>query len=182
MSGTRSPRQPAGRREEILRAAVDVIADHGLAGATHRLIAEQAGVPLGSTTYYFPTLSDLTTTALEAAMAGYDDELDDWERFLRRSADVPAALVELAAQYVDAGSTAIIEYELYVAAARELSLRPLAEQWVDRLSAILAPYAQAEAVAAVTMLLDGAIVQAIALGRPLDGDTLEAAIRAVIGA
>lgn len=53
---------------------------------------------------------------------------------------------------------------------------------MDRLSAILAPYAQAEAVAAVTMLLDGAIVQAIALGRPLDGDTLEAAIRAVIGA
>ena len=58
-------RDPERRRREIIDAAVEVIADVGTGRATHRAIAERAGVPLGSTTYYFPTLDDLVAAALE---------------------------------------------------------------------------------------------------------------------
>ncbi len=33
------------RVEQILRAALTVIARHGVAGVTHRTVAEEAGVP-----------------------------------------------------------------------------------------------------------------------------------------
>lgn len=169
-----------GRREAILRAAIDVIADHGLGGATHRLIADRAGVPLGSTTYYFPTLGDLTTAALEFAMAGYDDELDRWDEELGRSRDMPSALAGLTSRYVADQTTAIIEYELYVAASHEEKLRPLARQWVERLAGILAPFTSAAAAEGITMLVDGAIVQAIALNRQLDADTLRDSIAKLV--
>lgn len=177
--GPAGRREPGGRRDVILRAAIDVIADHGLGGATHRLIAERAGVPLGSTTYYFPTLTDLTAAALESAMAAFDEDLDQWEHALTSSRDMPATLVELVTQYVADQTTAIIEYELYVAAAHEDSLRPIARQWVERLTGILTPFTTPTAAKAITMLLDGAIVQAIALDRPVDHHTLLASIRAV---
>ncbi|MEU0274815.1 TetR family transcriptional regulator, partial [Streptomyces sp. NPDC006307] len=50
MSGARSPRVQA-----LLTAAVEVIADEGLRGLTHRAVDGRAGVSAGSTSYYFRT-------------------------------------------------------------------------------------------------------------------------------
>ena len=49
----------AGRREQILEAALRVIGRSGRQAVTHRAVAEEAGVPLGSTTYYFDSRDDL---------------------------------------------------------------------------------------------------------------------------
>ncbi len=51
------------RKERILDAAIAVLAAHGVAGTTHRLIAAQADVPLGSLTYHFDGLEDLRAQA-----------------------------------------------------------------------------------------------------------------------
>ena len=62
---TKARRQPdPGRRDRLIDVAIDVIADRGVAGATHRAVAEAADVPLGSTTYYFSTLDDLHREAI----------------------------------------------------------------------------------------------------------------------
>lgn len=58
-------KKPSNRKEEILYAAVIAIAEHGLADTTHRSIAKEAGIPLGSTTYYFKKLSDIHKSAYE---------------------------------------------------------------------------------------------------------------------
>lgn len=47
------------RREVLLEAAIRVIADQGLRGLTHRAVEAEAGLPHGSTTYYFGTRQDL---------------------------------------------------------------------------------------------------------------------------
>ena len=54
----RTRRYDPDRKDRILEAALEVIADHGVAGTTHRSIAARADVPLGSTTYHFETLDD----------------------------------------------------------------------------------------------------------------------------
>src|SRR3954453_4527359 len=54
-----------GRREEILEATLQVIGRSGREAVTHRAVAEEAGVPLGSTTYYFDSRDDLLGQALE---------------------------------------------------------------------------------------------------------------------
>ena len=60
-------RDPEARRQQIIKAAVRAIAEVGVGNVTHRQIAALAGVPLGSTTYYFPTLDDLVAAALREA-------------------------------------------------------------------------------------------------------------------
>ena len=42
-----------------------MIAEHGVAGTTHRLIAAAADVPLGSLTYHFSSLEDLRAQAFQ---------------------------------------------------------------------------------------------------------------------
>ena len=46
---------------------LDVIAEHGVAGASHRAIARAADVPLGSITYHFATLDELLAAAFTPA-------------------------------------------------------------------------------------------------------------------
>src|SRR5436190_15245629 len=54
-----------GRREQFLDAALRLIGRSGREAVTHRAVAEEAGVPLGSTTYYFDSRDDLLGQALE---------------------------------------------------------------------------------------------------------------------
>ena len=53
------------RRSALLEAAVEVIAEHGVAGATHRSIAARAGMPTSTTSYFFASLEDLLAAALQ---------------------------------------------------------------------------------------------------------------------
>ena len=56
----RAPRRyDPERKSRIIEAAIDVIAEFGVAGTTHRRIAAAADVPLGSLTYHFTGLDDL---------------------------------------------------------------------------------------------------------------------------
>ena len=50
-------------RRQILDGAIFVVAEQGVAAATHRAVAKAAGVSLSTTTYYFTSLDDLLTQA-----------------------------------------------------------------------------------------------------------------------
>jgi DNA-binding transcriptional regulator YbjK len=58
--------KPQPRRDALLAAAVEVVGEHGLAGATHRAVTEAAGVPLATASYYFDSIGELIAEALEA--------------------------------------------------------------------------------------------------------------------
>lgn len=47
------------RRQQVLRAAAEILLSEGFRAMTHRRVAEAAGVPLGTTTYYFTDRADL---------------------------------------------------------------------------------------------------------------------------
>jgi DNA-binding transcriptional regulator YbjK len=55
------------RREEIIRATLRVIGRGGTGAVTHRAVAEEAGVPLSATTYYFESKDRLLEETLAAA-------------------------------------------------------------------------------------------------------------------
>lgn len=162
-------RDPEGRRRAIVRAAIEVIAEVGIARATHRLIADRAGVPLGSTTYYYPTLDDLVGQALrevtETARAG----LADWADALTGGDDPVGTLVDLVGAYLDDREEALVGYELSLAAARVPELRPAAVLWIDGLRGICARITGTpESGFALAALVDGAALRALASGQPLD--------------
>ena len=64
------------RREEILRATLRLIGGRGADAVTHRAVAEEAGVPLSATTYYFASKDDLLGQALLLAAREETERLE----------------------------------------------------------------------------------------------------------
>src|SRR5919202_4487206 len=53
------------RRYALVSAAADLLCEGGFEAVRHRAVAERAGLPLASTTYYFSSLEELVTAAVE---------------------------------------------------------------------------------------------------------------------
>lgn len=173
-------RDPEGRRRALSAAAREVIAEVGVGRTTHRAVAARAGVPLGATTYYFPTLADLVAGGLALATADLRAHLRTWQDAVDACADLPGVLTELVGDHLADRDRALLVYEVYLAAARDPALRPLARTWLDTVHAMLAPRAGATAARSVAALLDGAMVQALVTGDPLDRPALKTAVAALL--
>jgi DNA-binding transcriptional regulator YbjK len=173
-------RDPEARRQRIITAAVRVIAEVGIGNVTHRRIAAVADVPLGSTTYYFPTLDDLVAAALREATEYSRAGLESWAEELTLSRDLPATFVDLAQRYLADRDQALLEYDLGLAAARTPELRPAAQLWIDGLRGICARFAGPERGGALAALLDGVLLQAVVTAGPIDADGLRAGVAALL--
>src|SRR4051812_23481014 len=53
------------RRAALVEAAAELLVEGGFEAVRHRAVAERAGLPLASTTYYFDSLDDLIAAAVE---------------------------------------------------------------------------------------------------------------------
>ena len=123
-----------GRREQILEAALRLIGRSGRQAVTHRAVAEEAGVPLGSTTYYFDSRDDLLAQALEYVAAEEIErygQLGGELRQVRSGRELADRLIEelVAAARDRVAYTA--EYELWLEAGRRPELREAAQNWCD---------------------------------------------------
>jgi DNA-binding transcriptional regulator YbjK len=117
-----APAPPAeGRAADILDAALRVIAAEGAESVTHRSVAAEAGVPLGSTTYYFASRDDLLREAFRRYVARVFEGLRAVEaQHLRPTrAGVVDFLVEVGRRETMDREVVLVEYELIVRAARD---------------------------------------------------------------
>lgn len=75
MDGFIKPREgaahPASSRDQIVDAAIRMIASHGLGGVSYRGIAQTAGVSLALVNYHFPAKTDLIACASNMILAQY---------------------------------------------------------------------------------------------------------------
>ncbi|WP_183093736.1 TetR/AcrR family transcriptional regulator [Nocardioides stalactiti] len=69
MSARRHGPSAQARREALLRATVEVTAEQGVAGVTHRAVTERAGLPLATVSYFFSSIDELAGEALRTFMA-----------------------------------------------------------------------------------------------------------------
>jgi DNA-binding transcriptional regulator YbjK len=77
-------RRGARTRQEILEATLRLIAREGIAGVTHRAVAQEAGVNLSLTTYYFTNLTDLLCHAFRHFESSGAEQIDQtWDRVFR---------------------------------------------------------------------------------------------------
>ncbi|ORB86127.1 DNA-binding transcriptional regulator [Mycobacterium kansasii] len=176
----RRPRDPAGRRQAIIEAAGRVIARHGLGELTHRRVAAEADVPVGSTTYYFSDLGKLREAALAHVARSAADWLEQWRRDLDQAADLPDTLARLAAEYLTDLDRHRTLSELYVAASHRPELQSLARLWPQGLVALLEPRIGRRAAEAVTVFLDGATVHSLISGTPMSTEALADALARLV--
>jgi len=124
----------ASRREQILEAALRVIGRSGTQAVTHRAVAEEAGVPLGSTTYYFESKDDLLRQALEHVAASEVDryrDLGEQLRSVKSPRELADRLIDKLGSAVRDRTAYIAEYELWLEAGRRPELREAAQSWCD---------------------------------------------------
>jgi DNA-binding transcriptional regulator YbjK len=184
VAANRIPQQARGeeRRELILRAALAVIGRRGIGAVTHRSVAEEAGVPLGSLTYWFASKDDLLREALLRFVA---EEAARLERVGAMLTDdlTPEEIAERFADVLAAGEDEeqLAQFELYVEAARNPALREAAAECFrayERVTALAlraAGVADAEETAAVFVsLADG-----LGLRRQASGEAPELTAAAV---
>jgi DNA-binding transcriptional regulator YbjK len=164
----RRPRDPAGRRQTIIDAATLVIAEAGLAGLTHRRVAEVANVPVGSTTYYFKDLDELREAALAGAAHASIESVDQWAQALSDATDLPGTLARLTAECLADHDRYRAVNELYTAASHRPELRPLALLWSDGITKILEPHTGRTTAKAIAVFIDGALLHALITGEPLN--------------
>jgi TetR/AcrR family transcriptional regulator, regulator of biofilm formation and stress response len=145
-STTRTPRpRGAARREALLDAVLRVVADAGVDAVTHRRVAEVAGLPLASTTYYFESKEHLLTAALERAA---ERDIERLNAFVGDAPDRAADPLEVAvAAIIDpcvewsqtSRSWLLATYALLLEAARRPALRGVTVRWTDAYLAALPP-------------------------------------------
>ncbi|NVK47454.1 MAG: TetR family transcriptional regulator [Rhodobacteraceae bacterium] len=169
MGTEKQDRSKQDRQIAILDATISLLARAGLDGVTHRAVDAQAGLPQGSTSYYFAKKSALLTAAAEhlATLLGKDCDalqLGFADHVARAGMDAGIAFVgEEVISYVDtAQELYLARMELTLASARREDLagvgdaltraarRPI-EFFLDLISQETAP----EKIDACAGLVDG---------------------------
>ncbi|MEU5718160.1 TetR family transcriptional regulator [Streptomyces sp. NPDC020403] len=177
-------RHDPGRRERIIDAALRVVAREGIAGLSHRTVAAEADVPLGSTTYHFASLDELLVAALRRCNGNFARTVRESGYLADPGVPLAGELTRLLGEWFAGGrGPAELEYELCLAALRRPALRAVAAEWADGLGSLLASRTDPGTARALVALLDGISLQVLLTGGEFDAAyTREMLSRIVDGA
>jgi DNA-binding transcriptional regulator YbjK len=173
--GTPRPRRhDPQRRDRIIDACLDVVVAHGVAGTSHRKVAAEAGVPLGSMTYHFAGMDELLREAFTRFATAASDQ---FERRLGAAAtpdEARAAVVALiTGDVLTTRRDLVLTSELYTLAAREPAFRDLTNRWMARSRAALERHFDP-----VTARMLDALIEGLTLHRALDTEPHDVATAA----
>lgn len=164
----------ADKQRRMIEAAAVLLIDEGFEAITHRRVADAAGVPQGSASYYFPTRSSLVATAVRAAedlRAGSAMNRAEGLPVRRRSADDTAReLIEtFFAPHVDE-RVVTARLDPMLSALRDPALAPIMRDSRPRLLAALrvvldrSGFEHVDDVDLIAHLVDAALLNAAGAG------------------
>lgn len=119
---------PQDRRTAIADAAIHTLALAGSRGLTHRAVDRAAGLPLGSTSYYFRSRADLLRAAVDRLA-----ELDSAALQLEDGDSLADDLARVVDQFLTSERDRVLaRYELALEAVRRPELRELMDTGTRR--------------------------------------------------
>lgn len=124
------------RRRQLLDAALQVVADQGLRGLTHRAVDRQAGLPEGSCSAYLRTRRALQAALTEYVAGALAADVDALAEDLQGCSGADDRAVELTLQlflrWLDSRKL-LAKLELSLEASRDPELAALLASWRARL-------------------------------------------------
>lgn len=153
-----SPRRrlDPGRRDRIIDAAVECIAEDGVAGISHRRVAVRAEVPLGSMTYHFASMDEL----LEEAFQRFAHTSSAGLVVLLESAAGPTEALDLLVEHIhgtlQSKRNQVLLHELYALAERRHEYRPIIQTWMRASTATLGAHFPPDIARALDDYVEGA--------------------------
>ncbi|CAM3123752.1 MULTISPECIES: TetR/AcrR family transcriptional regulator [Sphingomonas] len=170
------------RRQRIIAAALEVIAEHGVPGTTHRRIAAAAGVPLGSVTYYFTSLETLLTDAFTQLAEESSHAFAARMAQAQSHDDARAAIIDIIAGSVWAEPrTLLLSYELYAFAARHPSVSTVMQGWMNNSRAALERFFDPLTARALDALVEGIGIHNSIDPAPLDRNAISDIVHRITG-
>ncbi|MBX8690044.1 TetR family transcriptional regulator [Mycobacterium sp. 20091114027_K0903767] len=168
----------AERHEQIVAAAIRVLSDVGVPGTTLRAVAAEAGIPLGTLHYVFPSKDQMLRAVIVAVI---DDVVATVHGGLQLDRGLAHALSHGVTAFWDAlvegdVGVQVMQYELAMYSVRSEGSGGLARLQYDRYTALVAEFCEQAANAAgercavdfATLgrlglaMLDGLIIQYVA--------------------
>ncbi|MBQ6644932.1 MAG: TetR family transcriptional regulator [Saccharopolyspora sp.] len=163
------------RRQALVAAASELLSEGGFEAVRHRAVADRAGLPLASTTYYFSSLDDLVAAAVEhegrAELATGRARLAELTDEPHSTAAVIGLLLDmlLGSDSRDGGAeTVLLRYERLVGSPRRPYLAPLMRELSAELHGLLAEILQRcgmpvgrDRLLELIALVDGAVLNAL---------------------
>jgi TetR/AcrR family transcriptional regulator, regulator of biofilm formation and stress response len=183
---TRLPAAPRrydpDRRARIVRAALDVVAEHGVAGTTHRRIAAAAEVPLGSMTYHFASLDEVLTEAFTLLADTVAARFAERLAAAGTAEEAREAVVDLVVGAAWATPrTMLLSYELYAYAARQPALRRVMQEWMGKSRAALEQHFAPDTARALDAMIEGLTIHRSVDPRPAGRDEVRAIVARLAG-
>lgn len=113
------------RREELLRAAIELMAEGGAKAVTHRAVAERAGLPAASTTYYFESIDELTDEALRLHATERVEEIQALALAAAQDANTVESIARRLAKSLAERDSKMVtaQFAIYLEAGRNPGLR-----------------------------------------------------------
>lgn len=159
------------RRHALVSAAAELLSEGGIEAVRHRAVAQRAGLPLASTTYYFSSLDDLIAKAVEYIGFAEAEQLRARVRRLPRRRRSSGATANLLLDLLAGEPTSeqlISRYERYIACARHPALRGVERRLLQqRVDAVVEAVgrsgrcARVDMITALVCTVDGAVVSAL---------------------
>jgi DNA-binding transcriptional regulator YbjK len=162
------------RRQALLDAAVEVVAERGVGGATHREIASRAGLPLSTTSYFFDSIDELLLEAMRVFTGRLLSELEVVRAILTGQELPPIEAVDALLEVLMAQPQAriVAQFETYLEATRREEVREEVRHLIEALEAVAAAGLAAagarnptEGARAFVALLDGSALHRVAWPR-----------------
>jgi TetR/AcrR family transcriptional regulator, regulator of biofilm formation and stress response len=171
-AATAPRRYDPGRRDRIIDACLDVIAETGVAGTSHRKVAEAADVPLGSMTYHFTGMNDLLHEAFSRFARTVSEQFEQRMAAAYDTETAKQALADAITSVVFSSQRELVlTSELYTLAARDPAYRDITNAWMARSRRTLEQYFDPT----TARILD-ALVEGLSIHRALDNEPQDASI------
>ena len=127
MAVSRGDRQERSRerRDQLLRATIDLIAERGMKAVTHRAVSAAAGLPSAAAGYYFATIAELIEQALDYHVRQRVAQLTAVLGAATEGLTEPGPIADAVARALITSATrdGLAQYEVYLEAARNPELR-----------------------------------------------------------
>jgi len=177
----RAPRRTdPHRRERIVEACLDVVAEVGVAGTTHRRVAAAADVPLGSMTYHFDGIDELLREAFTLFADRIAAQMEHRLRSASTGEEVQAAVVAVILHdVVGTHSDLVLTHELYTLAARRPEYRTITQAWMARSRAALELHLDPSTARMLDALIEGLTIHRALDPEPPDEAFVTEAVRRV---
>ena len=178
---SRPPNDPH-RREKILQATLDTIAEHGIHAVTHRKIATCAGVPLGSMTYYFDGMEPL----LEEAFTWFTRQMSQQYRDFFAGVTGPEMACEsittlIHSSQVTTPHNMALMYQLYAFMHRSAALKTVMQDWMKMSQTTLEQWFDPVTTRALDAFIEGMTLHYVTDRAPLTRDEIRAMVGRIAG-